>query len=177
MAERIRTDQRDAAHRHTGRRGRNPLRRRCGGIIPESAIVTGLPEGVAEKNQDAWPALAREPARTLARPPGRSAPYLRRERRDKEQEAIIRSGPEGAVVLQTPEGVEALRCTGLNETIVYPKVPLGLSAKPTLSVRTSSARAASATITLSYLATASIGRPIMSRRSPLPKTGWSCSPG
>jgi hypothetical protein len=26
----------------------------AGAILPESAIVTGLPEGVIEKNQDAW---------------------------------------------------------------------------------------------------------------------------
>jgi hypothetical protein len=65
---------------------------------------------------------------------------------------VIRSGPEGAVVLQTEEGFEALRCSGFNETIVYPGIPEGLSAKPTLSVRTRSDRAASATVTLSYLA-------------------------
>jgi hypothetical protein len=125
----------------------------AGGIIPESAIVTGLPEGVAEKNQDAW---LLSPASLLERSLGRRV-LLRRTSsasgETKEQEAIIRSGPGGAVVLQTPQGVEALRCTGLNETIVYPSVPLGLSAKPTLSVRTSSTRAASATVTLSYLAT------------------------
>jgi hypothetical protein len=55
-------------------------------------------------------------------------------------------------VLQTSEGFEALRCTGLNEAIVYPSIPTGLSAKPTLSVRTRSGHAAQATVTLSYLA-------------------------
>jgi hypothetical protein len=48
--------------------------------------------------------------------------------------------------------VEALRCSGVPETIVYPGVPQGLSARPTLSVRTRSSRAATATVTLSYLA-------------------------
>jgi hypothetical protein len=56
-------------------------------------------------------------------------------------------------VLQTTGGFEALSCTGLKETLVYDQVPQGLSAKPTLSVRTRSARLVTATVTLSYLAT------------------------
>jgi hypothetical protein len=59
----------------------------------------------------------------------------------REEEAVIRSGAQGAVVLQTQQGIEALRCSGINETIIYPSLPEGLSAKPTLSVRTRSARA------------------------------------
>jgi hypothetical protein len=55
-------------------------------------------------------------------------------------------------VLQTEAGFEALQCSGLNETIVYPSVPRDLSAKPTLSVRTRSPAAATANVTLSYLA-------------------------
>ena len=53
----------------------------------------------------------------------------------REQEAIVRSGAGGAVVLETEAGFEALRCTGLHETLVYDRVPPGLSARPTLSVR------------------------------------------
>jgi hypothetical protein len=125
----------------------------AGGIIPESAIVTGLPDGVVEKNQDA--ALL-SPGSLLDAYLGRRV-HLRRtsETTGKvtEQEAVIRSGADGAVVLQTEAGFEALRCTGLSETLVYPEVPAGLSAKPTLSVRTESERATSATVTLSYLAT------------------------
>ena len=48
------------------------------------------------------------------------------------------AGSGGALVLETAEGFEALRCTGLAETIVYDEVPAGLSARPTLSVRTRS---------------------------------------
>jgi hypothetical protein len=124
----------------------------AGGIIPESAIVTGLPQGVVEKNQDAY---LLSPGSLLDRSLGRRV-HIRRTSaatgKVSEHEAVIRSGPQGAVVLQTEQGFEALRCTGLNETIVYPSVPEGLSAKPTLSVRTRSERAASATVTLSYLA-------------------------
>jgi hypothetical protein len=124
----------------------------AGGIIPESAIVTGLPDGVVEKNQDA---LLLSPASLLDRSLGRRV-YLRRTSAAtgevREQEAVIRSGAGGAVVLQTEAGFEALQCTGLNEAIVYPSVPADLSAKPTLSVRTRSSAAATATVTLSYLA-------------------------
>jgi hypothetical protein len=67
-------------------------------------------------------------------------------------EAVVRAGPDGAVVVETEGGVEALRCTGLPETLAYDQVPPRLSAKPTLSVRVRSPRAATATVTLSYLA-------------------------
>jgi hypothetical protein len=124
----------------------------AGGIIPESAIVTGLPDGVIEKNQDA---LLLSPASLLERSLGRRV-HLRRTSAAtgevREHEAVIRSGAGGAVVLQTEAGFEALQCSGLNETIVYPSVPEDLSAKPTLSVRTRSPAATSVTVTLSYLA-------------------------
>jgi hypothetical protein len=125
----------------------------AGGIQPESAIVTGLPDGVIEKNQDAW---LLSPGSLLDASLGRRVHIRRTSRatgKATETEAVIRSGSGGAVVLETPAGTEALRCTGLPETLIYDRVPPGLSAKPTLSVRTRSAAAARATITLSYLAT------------------------
>jgi hypothetical protein len=123
-----------------------------GGILPESAIVTGLPGGVVEKNQDAW---LLSPASLIDATLGKRV-HLRRTSRAtgkvREMEAVVRSGPDGAVVVETEGGVEALRCTGLAETLTYDQVPPRLSAKPTLSVRVRSPRAASATVTLSYLA-------------------------
>jgi hypothetical protein len=124
----------------------------AGGILPESAIVTGLPDGVVEKNQDA---NLLSPASLLGASAGRRVNIRRTVRatgKVSEQEAIIRSGPDGQVVLQTAEGIEALRCSGVPETVVYDALPEGLSAKPTLSVRTRSARAVTTTVTLSYLA-------------------------
>lgn len=125
----------------------------AGGILPQSAIVSGLAEGVAEKNQDAY---LLSPASLVDRSLGRRV-LLRRTSRAtgavREQEAVVRSGSGGALVLQTADGFEALRCSGLPETIVYERVPEGLAARPTLSVRTRSSRAARATIVLSYLAT------------------------
>ena len=124
----------------------------AGGILPQSAIVTGLPEGIVERNRDAY---LLSPGTILDRSLGRRV-HLRRTSlatgRVREQDAIVRSGADGAVVLQTAEGFEALRCTGLAESLVYDEVPLGLSARPTLSVRTRSREPVSATVTLSYLA-------------------------
>jgi len=125
----------------------------AGGIVPQSAIVTGLPEGVIERNRDAY---LLSPATLLDRTLGQRV-HLRRTSRAtgavREQDAIARSGAAGAVVLQSADGFEALRCTGLPETILYDGVPQGLAAHPTLSVRAHSAQAITATVTLSYLAT------------------------
>ena len=122
------------------------------GMFPESAIVTGLPKGVREKNRDA----------RLLSPAGLVDAYLKRAvtltRTDKatgqsrEQQAKITAGPDGGVILQTADGFEALRCTGLPERMAYGGVPVGLSAKPTLSVMTNSDRAVTATLTLTYMA-------------------------
>ncbi|MEO7179079.1 MAG: hypothetical protein ABIW83_09560 [Allosphingosinicella sp.] len=124
----------------------------AGGILPESAIVTGLPGGVVEKNQDAW---LLSPASLVEASLGKRV-HLRRTSRAtgkvREIEAVVRSGPAGAVVVETPDGVETLRCTGQSETLLYDRVPPRLSAKPTLSVRVRSERRVTARVTLSYLA-------------------------
>lgn len=122
------------------------------GLFPETAIVTGLPNGVREKNRDA----------RLLSPAGLVDAYLKRQvtltRTDRatgkvrEQTALITSGPDGGVILETDGGVEALRCTGLPERMRYGGLPKDLSAKPTLSVITNSDRAVKATVTLSYMA-------------------------
>jgi hypothetical protein len=123
----------------------------AGGIQPQSAIVTGFPDGIVERNRDAYLLSARS---LIDRSLGRRV-HLRRTSAAtgavREQEAVIRSGADGALVLQTPEGFEALRCTGLRETPIFAEVPPGLSARPTLSVRTRSSRAVAADVTLSYL--------------------------
>ena len=122
------------------------------GMFPESAIVTGLPKGVKEKNRDA----------RLLSPSGLVDAYLKREvtltRTDKatgkvrEQQAVITAGPNGGVVLQTANGFEALHCTGLPERMQYGGVPQDLSAKPTLSVITHSDAPVTAKLTLTYMA-------------------------
>ena len=125
----------------------------AGGIIPQSAIVTGLPNGVLEKNRDA--ALL-SPSALLNGHLGRRVSIRRTSAatgRTREFDADIRTDASGGIVVETAEGFEALQCTGLNETLIYPGVPEGLSAKPTLSVKTRVLQPTRATVTLSYLAT------------------------
>jgi hypothetical protein len=120
------------------------------GILPESAIVTGLPAGVREKNLDGQLLSANALyARGFARPV-----TLRRTRDGKtiEESAIIRSGPAGKAIVETSRGFEVLNCGPTDDAIVYDGVPAGLSARPTLSVETESPQAGTATVTLSYLA-------------------------
>lgn len=122
------------------------------GLLPETAIVTGLPSGVREKNRDA----------RLISPAGLVDAYLKRRvlirrtdpatGRVREQSAIIQSGPDGGVLIRTDQGFEALRCSGLPERMIYPDVPDTLSARPTLSILTRSDRAVTATIQLTYMA-------------------------
>jgi hypothetical protein len=122
------------------------------GMFPETAIITGLPGGVREKNRDA----------RLISPAGLVDAYLMRSVHLKrtnrqtgkviEQDAILRAGPYGGVVLETSEGVEALGCSGLPERMLFDGVPDGLAAKPTLSVQTISDRAVTVTVQLSYIA-------------------------
>ncbi len=124
----------------------------AGGIVPQSAIVRGLPDGIVERNRDA---MLLSPESLLDRSLGRRL-HLRRTSRATgaviEEDAIVRSGADGAVVLQTAAGFEALRCTGLPEALDYDEVPAGLSARPTLSVRARSSQPVTATVTLAYLA-------------------------
>lgn len=123
----------------------------AGNINPASVIIRGLPAMPAEKNYDAMLLSA---GSLINASLGRQV-HLRRTNRVTgkvtEVDAIVRSGPDG-IVIQTAAGIEALRCTGLPETIVYPEVPEGLSDKPTLSIRTSSPNPVTATVRLSYLA-------------------------
>ena len=125
----------------------------AGGILPQSAIVTGFPDGVVERNRDAY---LLSPATLLDRSLGRRVahpPHLARDRRRRrDRGGDPKLAPMAASSFETPGGVEALRCTGLPEALVYDGVPPGLSARPTLSVRTRTAAPVTATVTLSYLA-------------------------
>ena len=72
------------------------------GILPESAIVTGLPEGVREKNLDAD---LLSPYSLYARSYGRPITIRRTsaEGKVREERAVIRSGPDGAAILETKD--------------------------------------------------------------------------
>jgi hypothetical protein len=123
----------------------------AGNILPESALVSGLPDGVEEKNLDA---NLLSPRSLFDRALGRRV-LVRRTNpaTGKAQllQATLRSSADGAAVLQFGGTYGDLRCSGLPEAIVYDGVPEGLSAKPTLSVKTTAKAGRQVTLTLSYL--------------------------
>ncbi len=119
------------------------------GIVPQSALIFGA--DVAEKNRDS--ALLSQ--RGLLDSFTGQRVTLRRtdEATGKvvETSALLRSSPEGGVVVQTAQGIEPIYCTGLSETLLFPGVPRTLSAKPVLSMTTKNQAGGKATITLVYL--------------------------
>jgi len=123
------------------------------GMIAVSAVVTGLPGGIVQKNRDA---KLLSPAALVDGTLGRAV-HLRRTDpatgKVTEQDAVIRSASSEALVLETAQGVEGLRCSGLPETVSYDSLPPDLSVRPTLSVTTSSPAAVEVDVTLTYLAT------------------------
>lgn len=125
----------------------------AGNILPESALLSGLPDGVEEKNLDA---SLLSPRSLFDRALGRRVLVKRTDPATGKVmllQATLKSGVDGAAVLQFAGGDYGdLRCSGMPEMLVYDGVPPGLSARPTLSVRTISAKARTVTLTLSYIA-------------------------
>jgi hypothetical protein len=121
------------------------------GIEPASAIVTGLSEGVIEKNRDG---KLLSPSALMDAAVGKSLTLLRTDQRTGKLWRVagtIRSDAQGGVVFETSEGIEALRCSGLPERFSFTGAA-GLSATPSLSVLVRSPAAMTRTVTLSYLA-------------------------
>lgn len=120
------------------------------GIEAASAIVTGLPQAILEKNRDAH---LLSPAELMAASVGGKVILVRTERKTGKVErtlATIRSDADG-VVFETAAGIEALRCSGLAETFTFSSSG-GLRAAPTLSVLLRSDRPLEVPVTLAYLA-------------------------
>ncbi|MEP6547888.1 MAG: hypothetical protein ABJD53_10535 [Gammaproteobacteria bacterium] len=121
------------------------------GIEPVSAIVSGLPEGVIEKNRDA---KLLSPAALVAAAVGKTVTLLRTEKKTGKSQMLagtVLSDADGGVVFKTSEGIEALRCSGLPETFLFAGTT-DLAASPTLSVQVRSLAPVTRTVTLSYLA-------------------------
>ncbi|SKB37932.1 hypothetical protein SAMN06295937_1004141 [Sphingopyxis flava] len=122
------------------------------GLLPETAVVNGLPHGVIEKNRDA---RLLSPAGLVDANLKRSVTLQRtnlKSGRIAEQEAVIQAGPNGGVILQTADGFEALGCSGLPERMIYARLPRDLSAKPTLSILVDAKVGRAVTVQLLYLA-------------------------
>jgi hypothetical protein len=121
------------------------------GIEPESAIVTGLDDGIIEKNRDA---AVLSPSALVAAAVGKALVLTRTNPKSGRVERVpgaVLSDAQGGVIFSSEQGVEALRCSGLPETLSFDGTG-GLRAHPTLSVRVRTPRELSATLTLSYLA-------------------------
>jgi hypothetical protein len=121
------------------------------GIEPSSALITGLPGKVIEKNRDA---RLLSPSALIASAVGKRVELLRTNRKTgttQRSPGTILSDAEGGVVFKTEEGIEALRCSGLPETFSFEPVA-DLSAQPTLSVEVLVPSAVTREVTLSYLA-------------------------
>jgi hypothetical protein len=120
------------------------------GIEPASAIITGFPGGVIERNRDA---KLLSPGALVAAAVGKQVELLRTTAKTGKTERLtgtLLSDAGGGVVFKSAQGIEALRCSGLPETFSFEPVT-GLSAGPTLSVEVRSPSARTAQVTLSYL--------------------------
>ena len=122
------------------------------GIVPQSAVLEGLPAHVVERNTD-FDLLS--PASLMEKSVGEVVRVVRTNPATGEQvekAAVIRAGAQGAV-LEIDGRFEALDCSGLTERVIFDRVPEGLGDQPVLSVRTRAERAGRYTVTLAYLAT------------------------
>lgn len=121
------------------------------GVIPETAAIDGLPGDVLERNS-AFEVLG--PGSLLQHSVGEMVQVVRTDRATGAETvvpAIVRSGADGPM-LEIDGRLEALSCQGLNQRLIFDRVPEGLGDRPTLSVRTRSPVAGRHTIRLAYLA-------------------------
>ncbi|HWW81449.1 MAG TPA: hypothetical protein VNY82_17755 [Steroidobacteraceae bacterium] len=121
------------------------------GIQPASAIITGLPTGVLEKNHDAQ---VLSPSALVKATVGRSIWLVRTDRKTGKETDIqgtLISDSEGVVFQSAAGEIEALRCSGLPETFQF-DAATDAPATPTLSALIRSPEPATAQVRLSYLA-------------------------
>jgi hypothetical protein len=120
------------------------------GIEAASAILSGLPATLVEKNRDA---RVLSPSALVAATVGHRVELVRTDRKSGQRTRVagtLRADNDG-VVFESAEGIEALRCSGLPETFAFSGVS-DLTPTPTLSVAVHSEQAITAQVTLSYLA-------------------------
>ncbi|WP_271438525.1 DUF4139 domain-containing protein [Pontixanthobacter luteolus] len=122
------------------------------GMVAVTAIVTGLAGGTIEKNRNAD---LLSPAALLDGTLGNRVRITRTNPAtgiSASQSAIVRTRADGGLVLQTGDGFEAVRCSGLPEKLTFDKVPAGLSARPVFSIDTRDDTGGTYQVTLTYLA-------------------------
>ncbi|MBX7526658.1 DUF4139 domain-containing protein [Qipengyuania vesicularis] len=121
------------------------------GMVAVSAIVTGLPGGTIEKNRNAD---LLSPAALVDRTLGNRVTITRTNPATGEgrsEEAIVRTRADGGLVLQTRDGFEAVRCSGLPEKLTFPSVPRELSSRPIFNIDTHDETGGTYEVTLTYL--------------------------
>lgn len=121
------------------------------GIEPATALISGLPAKLLEKDRDA---LLLSPSALVAATLGESVVLVRTDPKSGQSTrstGVIRSDAGGGVVFQSDAGLEALRCSGLPETFRF-NSRAQLSSSPVLSTFVRSPKAVTASVTLSYLA-------------------------
>lgn len=120
------------------------------GIEPQSAIITGLPKGVLEKNQDAH---VLSPATLVTATLGRKVWLVRTNRKTGETTQVTGTlvSDNDGILFKSSAGIEALRCSGLPETFHF-DAATDAQAVPTLSALVSSPEPATVQVKLSYLA-------------------------
>jgi hypothetical protein len=122
----------------------------AGGIVPQSAILFGTEQ--RERNRDAG---LLSQAGLVDAYTGQQVILRRTDPatgKTVEERAMIRSAADRLVV-QTPRGIEAMYCSGLAQTLIYPDAPPSLSAKPVLTMTTRDQPGGEVTMTLAYIAT------------------------
>jgi hypothetical protein len=120
-------------------------------IVPQTALLQGLPGVVVEANFD-YNLLT--PGTLIANSLGRPVRLIRTYEKTgevTERRGVLRSGPEG-VVLDFDGEIEALSCSGLDERLVFDDVPASLTDTPTLSLTVRTTQAGRYPVQLSYLA-------------------------
>ena len=120
------------------------------GIQPESALITGLPTGVLEKNHDAQ---VLSPGALVSATVGRSIALMRTNPQTGQVTDIpgtLVSDSDGVVFKSATGEIEALRCSGWPETFDF-AAATDAAATPTLSALIRSPGPVTATVRLSYL--------------------------
>jgi hypothetical protein len=120
-------------------------------IVPQTALLQGLPGVVVEANFD-YNLLT--PGTLIANSLGRPVRLIRTYEKTgevTERRGILRSGPDG-VVLDFDGQSEALACSGHNERLVFDDVPASLADTPTLAMTVRTTQAGRYPVQLSYLA-------------------------
>lgn len=121
------------------------------GMVAVSAIVTGLPGGTIEKNRNAD---LLSPASLVDGTLGNRVTLTRTNPatgQARSEQAVIRTRADGGLVLQTQEGFEAVRCSGLPESLTFDRVPAGLSAQPVFSIDTRDDSGGTYQVVLTYI--------------------------